>query len=103
MEGAGGSGAGGSAMGAAASCKVPRTFQGAAPQVALNAEFPDEREAHEATMMIFPAKHSYKKDHAKLQREFAELANAIAQREAVYVFVSVAPVTSPHFTTLVFL
>ena len=48
--------------------------------------FPDEWDAHEATILIFPARHSYGRKAAALQRESAALANALAEHEEVIVF-----------------
>ena len=49
--------------------------------------FPDEWEAHEGTILIFPARHSYGRKSGALQREFAALANAIQENEQAFVFV----------------
>lgn len=49
--------------------------------------FPDEWEAHDGTILIFPAQHSYGRRASALQRESAALANAIQQHEQVHMFV----------------
>ena len=52
----------------------------------LGYHFPDEWEVHEGTMMIFPAMHGYGRQAPALQREFSQLARAIAENEKVIVF-----------------
>jgi len=52
----------------------------------LGFRFPDEWEARQGTMMIFPARHQYGRELSGFRREFVALAKAIAENEPVIVF-----------------
>lgn len=58
----------------------------AAPPISESYTFPDEWESHQATLMIFPAKHSYGAKTSKLWKEFSAIARAISKNEPVWVF-----------------
>uniref|UniRef100_A0A7S4J3M3 Agmatine deiminase n=1 Tax=Odontella aurita TaxID=265563 RepID=A0A7S4J3M3_9STRA len=54
----------------------------------LGYTFPDEWEEHAGTMMIFPSRRSYGRLRSRgLQREFRDIALAVARNEAVHVCV----------------
>ncbi len=57
------------------------------PEAPSSFVFPDEWEAHEATVLIFPAHHSYGRKTRALQQESATLANTLQEHEQVIMFV----------------